>query len=160
VRLRVTDIESGEWHRIEFPEPAYSAGPAENAEFDTGIFRFGYESMVTPYSVFEYDMTTRARRLLKQVEVPGYDASLYVTERAFAKAPDGILVPMSLVSRKDRPRDGSHPAHLMAYGSYGYPYPVGFSSNRLSLLDRGSWWPLRTSGAAASWARSGTTRGA
>ena len=137
VRLRVTDMETGQTHRIEFPEPAYSAGPAENAEFDTGVYRFGYESMVTPYSVFDYDMTTRERRLLKQVEVPGYDASLYVTERAFAKAPDGVLVPMSLVSRKDRDRTGGGPAHLVGYGSYGYPYPVGFSSNRLSLLDRG-----------------------
>jgi oligopeptidase B len=137
VRLRVTEMASGAVHRIEFPEPAYGAGPAENAEFDTGVFRFGYESMVTPYSVFDYDMTTRERRLLKQIEVPGYDASLYVTERAFAKAPDGVLVPMSLVARKDRTRDGSGPAHLIGYGSYGYPYPIGFSSNRLSLLDRG-----------------------
>jgi oligopeptidase B len=137
VRLRVTDMATGAVHRIEFPEPAYSAGPAENAEFDTGVFRFAYESMVTPHSVFDYDMTTRERKLLKQVEVPGYDASLYVIERAFAKAPDGILVPLSIVSRKDRARDGSGPAHLVGYGSYGYPYPVGFSSNRLSLLDRG-----------------------
>ena len=137
VCLRVTEMSTGATHRIEFPESTYTAGPAENAEFDTAVFRFGYESMVTPYSVFDYDLTTRQRRLLKQIEVPGYDASLYVTERAFAKAPDGVLVPLSIVSRKDRPRGGSGPAHLVGYGSYGYSYPVGFSSHRLSLLDRG-----------------------
>src|SRR6185436_3205449 len=85
----------------------------------------------------DYDMTTRERKLLKQIEVPGYDASQYVTERVFAKAADGVLVPMSLVARKDREKGGGGPAHLVGYGSYGYPYPVGFSSNRLSLLDRG-----------------------
>src|SRR5262249_6305582 len=118
VRLRVTELSTGATHRIEFPEPAYSAGPAQNAEFETGVFRFGYESMVTPYSVFDYDMTTRERKLLKQIEVPGYDVSKYVTERAFAKAPDGVLVPVSIVSLSDRPHAIPGPAYLLASPSH------------------------------------------
>ena len=135
---RVTDLRTGEWHRISFPEPAYSAFPGQNPEFDTKVFRYNYQSLVTPNSVFDYDMEKRTSTLLKQQEVPGgYDAAQYTSERFFATAKDGVNVPISLVSKKGFKRDGRAPLYLAAYGSYGFPYPVTFSSNRLALLDRG-----------------------
>ena len=137
-RLRVTDLRSGESHRVNFPEPAYSAFPSYNPEFDTNVFRYTYQSLVTPSSVFDYDMDRRTSTLLKEQPVlGGYDRTQYVSERLQATAPDGVKVPISIVYRKDLPRDGSAPLYLYGYGSYGYPLPVGFSSNRLSLLDRG-----------------------
>jgi oligopeptidase B len=136
--LRVTDLGSGESHRIEFPEPAYSAFPSANPEFDTTLFRYSYQSLVTPSSVFDYDMDRRVSTLLKEQPVlGGYDRTAYVSERLQATASDGTPVPISIVYRKGLPRDGSAPLFLYGYGSYGYPLPVGFSSNRLSLLDRG-----------------------
>jgi len=135
---RVTDLRTGDWHRITFPEPAYSAFPGANPEFDTKVFRYNYQSLVTPNSVFDYDMERRTSTLLKQQEVPGgYDASQYASERFFATAKDGVKVPISLVYKKGFKRDGRAPLYLAAYGSYGFPYPVIFSSNRLALLDRG-----------------------
>jgi oligopeptidase B len=137
-RLAVTELATGRAHAIEFPEPVYSAYPHVNAEFDTTKFRFGYESFVTPRSVFEYDLSTRARTLLKQTEVlGGYDASRYASERLYAAAPDGTKIPVSIVFRKGAPRDGSAPLLLSGYGSYGFPMPITFNSNRISLLDRG-----------------------
>jgi oligopeptidase B len=136
--VRVTDLRTGEWHRVAFPEPAYSVYPDENAEFDTVVYRYGYESLVTPPSVFDYDMEARTSTRLKQKEVlGGYDPGLYVTERVWAPAEDGERVPVTLVRRRDVATDGTAPLYLYAYGSYGYPLPVTFSSNRLSLLDRG-----------------------
>jgi oligopeptidase B len=137
-RLVVTELASGRAHPIEFPEPVYSAYPHVNAEFDTTKFRFGYESFVTPRSVFEYDLVTRERTLLKQTEVlGGYDASRYASERVYAKAADGTKVPVSLVFKKGAPRDGSAPMLLSGYGSYGFAIPITFNSNRMSLVDRG-----------------------
>ena len=137
-RMRVTDLRTGEWHRIEFPEPAYSAMPGENFEFGTTTYRFVYESLVTPRSIYDYDLVTRKRRLRKQTEVlGGYDASQYTTERLSAKAGDGTRIPISIVYRKGRARDGKGPMLLAGYGSYGYALPVIFNSNRVSLLDRG-----------------------
>jgi oligopeptidase B len=137
-RLRVTDLRSGESHPVEFPEPAYSAFPSYNPEYDTPLFRYTYQSLVTPSSVFEYDMDRRTSTLLKEQPVlGGYDRTQYVSERLEAVAPDGVKVPISIVYRKGLPRDGRAPLYLVGYGSYGYPLPVGFSSNRLSLLDRG-----------------------
>ena len=137
-RLSVTDLATGRAHAIEFPEPVYSAYPHMNAEFDTAKFRFGYESFVTPRSVFEYDLSTRARTLLKQTEVlGGYDASRYASERIYATAADGTKIPISIVFKKGAPRDGSAPLLLSGYGSYGFPMPIIFNSNRMSLLDRG-----------------------
>lgn len=126
-------------HLVTFPEPAYDMFPANNREFETTTLRFSYQSLVTPSSVFDYDMETRQRVLLKQQPVlGGYDPSLYVSERITATAKDGVKVPISVVYRRDRqPRDGSRPLFLYAYGSYGYPLPVTFSSARLSMLDRG-----------------------
>jgi len=135
---RVTDLRTGQWHRIAFPEPTYSAFPTGNAEFDTKVFRYTYQSLVTPSSVFDYDMETRIPTLLKQQEVlGGYDLAQYASERVFATAKDGVRVPISLVYEKGLKRDGSAPLFLTGYGSYGFPYPVTFSSNRLALLDRG-----------------------
>jgi oligopeptidase B len=137
-QMRVTDLRTDETHRIAFAEAAYSAFPETNPEFDTATFRYAYQSLVTPASVFDYDMDARTATLLKQTEVRGgYDPSRYATLRLSAVAPDGVKVPLSVVYRKDRPRDGTAPLYLYGYGSYGFSLPIAFSSNRLSLLDRG-----------------------
>ena len=137
-QVSVTDLRSGAAHRIAFPEAAYSASPEANPEFDTRTFRYGYQSLVTPPSVFDYDMETGATTLLKEQPVlGGYDRAQYETERVFATASDGVAVPLSIVYRKGLVKDGAAPIFLYAYGSYGFPLPVTFSSNRVSLLDRG-----------------------
>jgi oligopeptidase B len=137
-RMSITSLRSNATHHIAFPEPAYSAFPGANAEFDTRVFRYTYQSLVTPSSVFDYEMEKRESTLLKEQPVlGGYDRSQYHSERLMASAPDGVKVPVSLVYRRDLKRDGSHPMLLTGYGSYGFPSPVSFSSNRLSLLDRG-----------------------
>ena len=136
--FRVTDFRTGASHKVEFPEPAYSAAPGANPEFDTAVFRYTYQSLVTPNSVFDYDTDKRTATLLKEQPVlGGFDRANYSSERLFATAKDGVKVPISLVYRKGLKRDGSSPMLLTGYGSYGYPYPVMFSSNRLALLDRG-----------------------
>ncbi len=123
---------------ITFPEPAYSAHPHQNRIFDTTEFRYAYQSLVTPSSVYEYNTETGESKLLKQLEVPGgFDRTLYASERIFATAPDGEKVPVSLVYRKDKFERGRNPLYVYGYGSYGYSLPLGFNSNRLSLLDRG-----------------------
>jgi oligopeptidase B len=123
---------------ISFPEPAYSAQPHINRIFDTPTFRYAYQSLVTPASVYEYNVATGASTLLKQLEVPGgFDHTLYASERVHAVAPGGVEVPVSLVYRKDKRKKGWNPLYVYGYGSYGYSLPLGFSSNRLSLLDRG-----------------------
>ena len=123
---------------IAFPEPAYSAHPHINRIFETITFRYAYQSLVTPSSVYEYDTLTGASTLLKQVEIPGgFDRTLYASERIHAKASDGVEVPISIVYRKDKRTPGKNPLYVYGYGSYGYALPLGFSSNRLSLLDRG-----------------------
>jgi oligopeptidase B len=125
-------------HRIEFAEPAYNASLSSNPEFDTSLVRFQYESFVTPRSVFDYDPGTRERVLLKQQPVlGGYDMTRYVSERRHAQAPDGAPIPVSLVCRRDTRLDGTAPLLLYGYGSYGHSVAVTFSSNRISLLDRG-----------------------
>ena len=124
-------------HRIEFAEPAYNASIGENPEFSASHVRFQYESFVTPRSVFDYDVRTRERSLRKQQPVlGGHDPAQYVSERLHATTSDGTRVPLSIVHRRDTPRDGSAPLLLYGYGSYGISVPVNFSSNRLSLLDR------------------------
>jgi oligopeptidase B len=137
-QVSITDLRSGATHRIAFPEAAYTAWPEANPEFDTRTFRYGYQSLVTPPSVFDYDMETKATTLLKEQPVlGGYERTQYETVRVFATAPDGVAVPLSIVYRKGLVKDGTAPIFLYAYGSYGYPLPVTFSSNRVSLLDRG-----------------------
>jgi oligopeptidase B len=134
----VRDVKTGASHRAEMPEPVFSLPPAENAEFDTDWYRFGYTSLVTPLSHFDYNMKTRRRVLKKQSTVRGgYDASQYKTERLFATASDGARVPISIVYRKPLRRNGKSPLLLYGYGAYGIPMDPEFHSDRLSLLDRG-----------------------
>jgi oligopeptidase B len=138
VRLRVTDPHDDTWHHVAFPEPAYDVTQDTNAEFRTSAYRFRYQSMVTPATVYDYDVGARTLVLLKQQEVlGGYDPTRYRTERLHATADDGTRIPISLVRPADAPRDGTAPMLLAGYGAYGFPYPATFSSARLSLLDRG-----------------------
>ena len=127
---------------IGFPEPAYSVHLSSNREWQTDRLRYSYQSLVTPASVFEYNVQTGRSELRKEQEVPGgFDRTLYASERIAATAPDGVEVPVSLVYRRDLRGAGVSarpgPLHVYGYGSYGYALPLGFNSNRLSLLDRG-----------------------
>jgi oligopeptidase B len=137
-QIRVLDLASGEEHLISFPEPVYTVRAHSNPEFDTTLLRFTYTSLVTPNSVVDYDLAHRTWTVRKQTEVlGGYDPSLYRSERLFAAAPDGTPVPLSLVYRVPLQRDGQSPLLLNGYGAYGLSYDPMFSSNTLSLLDRG-----------------------
>jgi oligopeptidase B len=137
-QIRIHHFPTDEVHNIEFPEPVYSASLGSNAEFDTEIVRFHYTSLVTPACVFDYDMRSRQRELKKQQEVlGGYDPAQYQSERVYAQAPDATEVPISIVYKKDFERNGSAPLLLYGYGSYGISIDPMFSSDRLSLLDRG-----------------------
>jgi oligopeptidase B len=137
--LRVIDMAAKKSHRIETEEPDYAMFLSANPEFDTTSIRYSYQSMVTPSTVYEYDMNTKERKLLKQQEVlGGYDASQYEAKRVWATARDGKQVPISLVYRKGLKLDGQAPMLLYAYGSYGASMAPTFSSSRLSLLDRGA----------------------
>ncbi|MGE3536483.1 MAG: S9 family peptidase [Candidatus Tectimicrobiota bacterium] len=136
--LVLTDLGSGVSHRMAFDEPVYSLGGGANPEWDTETLRYVYQSMTTPDTVYDYNMATRERTLLKRRPVLGdFDPARYVTERRSARAPDGTEVPVSLVYRAGTPLDGSAPLWLEGYGAYGYPNDVYFSSSRLSLLERG-----------------------
>ena len=141
-RLRIMDATSGESHDVSFPEPVYTVYLANNPEYETRTLRFTYMSMVTPGTVYDYDMKTRSRAVRKRTEVPGYDPSLYRAERTWARASDGTLVPVSLVYRLPLIKDGSRPMLLYAYGSYGSSQEAAFSSNIISLLDRGVVYAL------------------
>jgi oligopeptidase B len=135
IRLRTYE---GDEHHVAFPEASYTALLGTNNEFDPDHYRIGYASMVTPDTVYDYDHAARQLIVRKVREVPsGYDASLYATERLMAPARDGTLVPVSIVYRRDFPRDGSGRVHLYAYGAYGLAITPSFSASRLSLLDRG-----------------------
>jgi len=137
-QIIVRDRKTGEEHAIAFAEEAYSLGLQGAAEYDTDVIRFSYSSMTTPSQLFDYDMTTRERVLLKTQEVPsGHNPDDYVTRRVMAPAHDGELVPVSLLYRKDTPLDGSAPCLLYGYGAYGITIPAGFNTNILSLADRG-----------------------
>jgi oligopeptidase B len=137
-RLHVLDFKTGGSYRVEFPEAIYAAYLTNNFEFRTKTLRFNYESFTTPPSVYDFDMATKERKLLKQYEVlGGYDASRYTSERRYATAADGARVPISVVYRKGFVADGKAPMLLTAYGSYGAPWDAEFNSNRVSLLDRG-----------------------
>jgi len=124
--------------RIAFPEASYAAGLGDNPEYAVDTLRLGYESMVTPGTVYDYDVATGALDVLKVQEIPaGYDAAGYRTERLKIAARDGTEIPVSIVYPAGFERDGSQPLFLYAYGAYGYAIPPGFSTGRLSLLDRG-----------------------
>ncbi|MES2497911.1 MAG: S9 family peptidase [Pseudomonadota bacterium] len=135
VRLRAYD---GSEHRIAFPEASYTAGLGSNPEYDPPAYRLSYASMVTPQTVFDYDPAARSLTTLKVQEIPsGYDPSLYATERLMVPARDGKMIPVSVLYRKGFPRDGSGKLFLYAYGAYGHAIPPGFSTVRLSMVDRG-----------------------
>jgi oligopeptidase B len=143
-RFTVKSFTNGESHTVAFPEPVYAAFPETNRVFDTKVFRYGYQSFVTPQSVFDYDMDARKATLLKEWEVPGYDRTKYSSARLWATATDGTKIPLSVAWRSKTEdgrtrtlKDGPFPALLYGYGSYGVSIPVAFQSNRLPLLDRG-----------------------
>jgi len=135
--LEVLDLATGKRTPVPFEEPVHTAVPQANPEFVTGTFRYTYTSLVTPNAVYDLDMATGKRTLLKATEVPKYDPALYATELAHATARDGTQVPISLVYRKDVKRDGTAPMLLYGYGSYGISMDPAFSPARLALLDRG-----------------------
>ena len=138
VHLRVRPWVGEGAHDIVFDEPTYDAYLSTNREADTAVLRFGYESLTTPVSTYDYDMVTRTRTLRKREEVlGGFDRSRYRAERLTATAPDGESVPISLVSRVGTARDGMNPVLLYGYGAYGLSMDATFNSARLSLLDRG-----------------------
>ncbi|MCE2733092.1 MAG: S9 family peptidase [Chryseotalea sp.] len=136
--MRVIDQKSNQSHYLNFGEPAYTVYPSTNVEFETEWIRYGYTSMTTPTSTYEYNMRTKEKKLLKQQEVVGgYTAENYVTERVWATASDGTQIPMSIVYKKGLKKDGNNPCLIYGYGSYGASMDPTFSITRLSLLDRG-----------------------
>src|SRR5258705_1486229 len=138
MNLRIINQKDKSEHYLQFDEPAYLSSVGINADFNTNVLRFNYTSMITPGSVYDYNMDTKDKVLKKQNEVVGgYDRSDYVTERAFATARDGKRVPVSIVYKKGTQKDGSHPLLITGYGSYGSTSYATFNSNRLSLLNRG-----------------------
>jgi oligopeptidase B len=137
-QVRIIPWSGGAGHYLEFAEPAYRANLNVNLQFDTSTLRFEYTSMKTPLSIYDYDMTTQQKTLLKQEEIlGGFDPDNYVTERLYAQAADGTDIPISLLYRRGMVRNGDNPLLLYAYGSYGVSIDAAFSSPRLSLVDRG-----------------------
>lgn len=135
--IRIFDFKTNAMHQVLFPEDVYTFVPASNAEFDTQTLRFTYTSLVTPRSVYDYDMASRNRILKKKDEIRNYNPRLYQSARIYATATDGTKVPISLVYKKGLVKNGKNPALLYAYGSYGASSDPAFSVSRLSLLDRG-----------------------
>lgn len=134
----IIDRASGDTYKLDFGEATFHANPGDNYEFESTNYRYQFESMTTPDSVFDYDMVKRERSLIKEQEVPGgFNSNDYQSERLLATARDGTKVPVSLVYRKGTEMDGNSPLLQYGYGSYGFSYPVHFSSTHLSLLDRG-----------------------
>lgn len=137
IRISDTDGLTNAWN-IPFPEPVYNIMPMRNPEYETDVLRFAYTSLVTPNSVIDFNVKEKTWTVVKQDEIPsGYDADQYMSERAYATAPDGMQVPISLVYKKGLEKNGNNPTLLYGYGSYGFSIDPGFNSNRISLLDRG-----------------------
>ncbi|WP_176596828.1 MULTISPECIES: S9 family peptidase [Sphingobium] len=137
-QIALRDYATHSPKHIPFPEASYSASLDDNPEYDVTKLRIGYESMVTPDTIYDYHLATGELEVLKVQEIPsGYDATRYATERLMIPARDGTPIPVSIVYPKDFPRDGSAPLHLYGYGAYGIAMEPGFSTSRLSLLDRG-----------------------
>lgn len=155
-QIEIVSFKTSQRHRVEFPEPVYAAGLSTNREFDAAVLRYYYQSLVTPSSVFDYDMNTRQAKLLKQTEVPGgFDKANYKSERVFATAADGTEIPMSVVYKRSVKQDGSAPMLLYAYGSYGIPISPTFSAAVWLCLTAASSTSSRTFAVAASWANRG-----
>lgn len=138
-KLRIRSWDTSTDYYLPFDSETYTAYTTSNVEFDTDVVRFGYQSMTTPASVMDFNMTTQEKTLLKEQEVPGgtFDKNNYVEERIWATAEDGTKIPMSVVYRKGMEKNGKNPVLQYAYGSYGYTIDPYFSTTRLSLLDRG-----------------------
>jgi oligopeptidase B len=137
IKLRVRNLNGNE-HYIDFGEPAYDAYASGNPEYNTTNLRYNYTSLTTPNSVYDYNMVSKDKKLMKQTEVlGGYDAKEYVTERLYATARDGVKIPISIVYKKGFEKDGNAPLLLYGYGSYGASMDAAFNSSRLSLLNRG-----------------------
>ena len=137
-QIELRDYDTHSPKRLSFPEASYSASLDDNPEYDVSKIRIGYESMVTPDTIYDYHLADGRMELLKVQEIPsGYDASRYTTERLMIPVRDGTMVPVSIVYPADFPRDGSGKLHLYGYGAYGMAMDPGFSTTRLSLLDRG-----------------------
>jgi oligopeptidase B len=137
-QIEIRDYETHTAKRLEFPEASYSASLDDNPEYDVTKIRIGYESMVTPDRIYDYYLDDGRWELLKEQQIPsGYDASRYATQRLMIPARDGTLIPVSIVYPKEFPMDGSGRLHLYGYGAYGLAMEPGFSTSRLSLLDRG-----------------------
>jgi oligopeptidase B len=142
-QLEIYDLRSGASHRVHFPEVAYTLAPSFNEEFDATVYRYSYESFITPPSVYDYDLDTREQTLLKRTEVlGGYDPANYAEERFFVEAADGARIPVTIVHRRDLDPRGNHPLAVYAYGSYGASMSPTFSHGRFSLIDRGVTWAL------------------
>jgi oligopeptidase B len=136
--VRVQKFSTGEEHNLTFPESTYSVFEDNNPEFNTTTLRYNYTSLITPYSVFDYNMESHQRELKKETEVlGGYDRTHYISERIMASAKDGTEIPISIVYKQGTKKNGKYPLLLTGYGAYGASYPDSFSSNRLSLLERG-----------------------
>ena len=136
--MRIFHFGSGDWSDITFSEPVYDVYPHSNPEYDTRDYRYNYQSLVTPSTVYDYDTETHESTLLKQQEVlNGYDPKQYVSERLWATARDGAQVPLSIVYKKGVRRDGRAPLFLYGYGSYGAGLSASFADDRICLLDRG-----------------------
>ena len=137
-QIRIRRHADGAEHFVAFPEAAYRAELGTNPEYDVNRIRIGYDSMITPATVFDYDIEARELITRKVQEIPsGYDREAYETERLMAPARDGAQVPVSIVYRKGFKEAAPGPVHLYGYGAYGLGMPPGFSTSRLSLLDRG-----------------------
>ena len=136
-RLRQINWQSGESSSIAFDDPAYVTWIGHNPTPESSKVRYGYSSMTTPDTLFELDLDTGEREVLKQTEVKGFDAACYRSERHWVTMRDGVNVPVSLVYRKDRYQPGTNPLLVYGYGSYGSSMDADFSARRLSLLDRG-----------------------
>jgi oligopeptidase B len=136
-RIRVFDRKTNEAEEIRFPDPTYVVGGGTNEEYDAPFYRYSYQSLNRPQSIFDYDFARRHSELKKQKETPNLDPSQYVSERLWATAQDGTKIPVSLVHRKDFKKDGKAPLFQYAYGSYGFSMEPWFSPNIFSLVDRG-----------------------
>jgi oligopeptidase B len=136
-QIRVTDLRNAQSKKIDFPEAAYAAYPYVNRVYDTTELRYGYQSPMTPASVFSYDMEKGTSTLLKQKEVPGYDRNKYQVVQVYATAADGVKIPISILYAKSAKLDGKEPLYLYAYGSYGISIDSTFNSNIFSMVDRG-----------------------
>jgi oligopeptidase B len=142
-QIHIINTQNKQEHYLDFGEPSYAAYQSGTPEYNTDVVRYSYTSLTTPSSVYDYNMNTREKKLLKQQEVVGgYDATQYITERLYAKATDGTSIPISIVYKKGFKKDGSMPVILYGYGSYGASMDASFSSGRLSMLDRGFAWAI------------------